>query len=135
MKVRKRAIASSTIALFSLVIGLVFFDVPEFSDTLEYSRGDVVNDSKITEVQETEKVYIPIHLPTPNPLKAIYMTSWVAGTLDWRDRMVKMIDETELNAIVIDIKDYSGKISFPMDSALILEVGSVEKRIGNIRDF
>ena len=135
MKVRKRAIASSTIALFSLVIGFVFFDVPEFSDTMEYSRGDVVHDSKITEVQETEKVYSPTHLSTPNPLKAIYMTSWVAGTLDWRDRMVKMIDETELNAIVIDIKDYSGKISFPMDDALILEVGSVEKRIGNIRDF
>ncbi len=136
MRVRSRAIAFSAVALFSLVIGLAVFDMPEFSDTKEYSRGEVASGDEPTKIiEELEKVYIPIHLSTPKPLKAIYMTSWVAGTKDWRDRMVKMIDETELNAVVIDIKDYSGKISFPMDDLLISEVGSVEKRIGDIRDF
>ncbi len=48
------------------------------------------------------------HLPTPKPLKAIYMTNWVAGTHDWRASLVKLINETEINAVVIDIKDYSG---------------------------
>lgn len=133
MRTHRRAIASSAVAAVSLVIGLVFFDAPEFSDTREYSRGDTAGSGESAET--AEKVYVPTHLPTPKPLKAIYMTSWVAGTKDWRDRMVTMIDETELNAIVIDIKDYSGKISFPMDDALVSEVGSVEKRIGDIRGF
>jgi hypothetical protein len=52
------------------------------------------------------------HLPTPEPLKAIYMTSCVASHHSWREELVNFIDTTELNAVVIDIKDYSGKISF-----------------------
>ncbi len=49
------------------------------------------------------------HLLTPEPLKAIYMTSWVAGTKSIREKLVKIIDDTELNALVIDIKDYTGQ--------------------------
>ena len=59
------------------------------------------------------------HLPTPEQLKAIYMTSCVAGTPAFRAELVRLIDETELNAVVIDIKDYSGYLSFvPKDEAL-----------------
>lgn len=53
------------------------------------------------------------HVPLPSPVKAIYMTSCVAGTTDFRNRLVRLIEETEVNAVVIDIKDYSGTISFP----------------------
>lgn len=53
------------------------------------------------------------HVPLPVPTKAIYMTSCVAGTTDFRNRLVTLIEETEINAVVIDIKDYSGTISFP----------------------
>ena len=46
------------------------------------------------------------------------MSACVAGTDDFRERLVKLIDETEINAVVIDIKDYSGTISFdPLDEA------------------
>src|SRR5688572_30671451 len=55
------------------------------------------------------------HLSTPDPVKAIYMTSCVAGTPYWRDSLKKLIEDTELNAVVIDIKDYSGRVSFPND--------------------
>lgn len=61
--------------------------------------------------QDTREVIS--HVPLPVPLKGIYMTSCVAGTTDFRDRLVSLIDETEINAVVIDIKDYSGTISFP----------------------
>lgn len=64
-------------------------------------------------------VPIVLHLPTPNPLKAIYMTSCVVGTPSFRAELVKLIGETELNSVVIDIKDYSGYISFvPKDEKL-----------------
>ncbi len=53
------------------------------------------------------------HVPLPTPLKSIYMTSCVVGTTDFRDRVVKVVDDTEINALVIDIKDFSGTISFP----------------------
>lgn len=56
------------------------------------------------------------HVPMPEQLRAIYMTSCVVGTIDFRNSLVKLIDETEVNAVVIDIKDFSGTISFPAQS-------------------
>jgi hypothetical protein len=52
------------------------------------------------------------HVPLPEPVKAIYMTSCVAGTPSFRDSVISLADTTEINAIVIDIKDFSGTISF-----------------------
>lgn len=52
------------------------------------------------------------HLETPDPLKALYMTACVAGTPSWRTSLQKLIEETELNAVVIDIKDSTGVVSF-----------------------
>lgn len=46
------------------------------------------------------------------PIKAIYMSSWVAGTPSVRSGLVKLVEETELNAIVIDVKDNTGELSW-----------------------
>ena len=53
------------------------------------------------------------HLETPVPVKAIYMSQCVVGTPSFRDDLVKLVEETELNAIMIDVKDFSGTIGFP----------------------
>src|SRR3989338_8912925 len=53
-----------------------------------------------------------VHLPAPKPQKTIYMTGCVAGLPSFRDELVKLAEETELNGIVIDIKDYTGMLSF-----------------------
>lgn len=52
------------------------------------------------------------HIKTPKHVKAVYMSSWVAGTPSIRAKMVKLIDETELNSIVIDVKDNTGLLSW-----------------------
>jgi hypothetical protein len=79
-------------------------------------------------------IEIPIvHLPTPEPLKALYMTSCVAATPSWRTSLKNLIEETELNAVVIDIKDYTGRVSFPNDfPKTIYTRGCV---ISDIKDF
>lgn|SRR3989338_1474237 len=65
---------------------------------------------------ELPEGFVPItHLPTPEPLKAIYMTSCVAGTPSWRESLKQLIETTELNAVVIDIKDATGRVSFQND--------------------
>lgn len=56
------------------------------------------------------------HQPLPDPVKAIYMTACVAGTPSLRTGLVELVEETEINSIVIDVKDYSGTISFPPES-------------------
>ncbi len=67
----------------------------------------------VSEIVKEEKA--SDHLKTPVPLRAIYMTACVAATKDWRARILKFINETEINAIVIDVKDYTGTISIPGD--------------------
>ncbi|HYF10368.1 MAG TPA: putative glycoside hydrolase [Candidatus Paceibacterota bacterium] len=59
------------------------------------------------------------HLPSPEPLKAIYMSQCVSGTPSIRNNLVKLVEDTELNAIIIDIRDFTGKISFPTDNPLL----------------
>jgi hypothetical protein len=61
------------------------------------------------------------------------MSSWVAGSEDFRNSLIKIIDQTELNAIVIDVKDSTGRVSYYTDDPDIQKIGSSEKRIPNIR--
>ena len=86
----------------------------------EYVKGDVnVAVAKSEEVKPKEEVKpvdtreVVKHVPLPKPAKIIYMTSCVAGTPSFRDKLVTLINETEINGVIIDIKDYSGTISFP----------------------
>ena len=53
-----------------------------------------------------------VHLETPEPMYAIYMSQCVVGTPSFRETLVELIDSTSLNAVVIDIKDFSGTIGF-----------------------
>lgn len=75
------------------------------------------------------------HLDTPKPLRAIYMSQCVVGTPSFRDSLVTLIDETELNAVVIDVKDYTGKIGFSTDNPVLQ--GSISDQCGarDMRDF
>lgn len=68
--------------------------------------------------KESEPEPVP-HLETPEPLKAVYMTSCVAGTPSLRQKLINLVKETELNAIVVDLKDYTGALSFnPQNESL-----------------
>ncbi len=86
---------------------------------------------------ETPKVpeFVVTHLPTPEPLKALYLTSWAAGTKSFRDHILKLTDETEINSLVIDIKDYSGRIAFPVINPVLIKIGSQELRIPDVKEF
>lgn len=104
-------------------VPLSFFDVK--------SEGTAHNTLPVTEhkavAEEPAENEVPVetidtrltvkHTPLPEAVKAIYMTSCVAGTPSFRTKLVELIRETEINSVVIDIKDYSGTISFPAASA------------------
>jgi len=51
------------------------------------------------------------HIPTPVPLKGAYMTSCIASGKNLRAPMLRLLEQTELNAVVIDIKDFTGMVS------------------------
>ncbi|HEY4510433.1 MAG TPA: putative glycoside hydrolase [Candidatus Paceibacterota bacterium] len=102
---------------------------------LTYMAGEQANLSGVGASANPPKPPPPKHIPTPEVVRGIYMTSWVASTIDWRNELVTLVNETELNSIVVDVKDYTGKISFSVSDPVLKNIGSSENRIRNIRDF
>jgi hypothetical protein len=93
--------------LFLLFVLSVTIMAPYMFKT-SYS-AEVAEGSEVMQLPGEETV---VHLETPEPMKAIYMTACVASTPSWRARLKAMIEETELNSVLIDIKDSTGTISF-----------------------
>lgn len=78
---------------------------------------------------------IPKQLPLVSPpqtIRGIYATSWSAGSSAKMKRLMELIDTTELNAIVIDIKDYSGYVAY-RTGVPEFEASGAEKDIRIIR--
>jgi len=82
-----------------------------------------------------EKPFVATHVSIPNQVKGIYMTACVAATPSFRDKLVKLIQETELNTVIIDVKDYSGTVSFDIEDPLILEKNAGGCRVSDMREF
>lgn len=127
---------------------VVYFVLPTFyTNGVEYERDQEISSHKVdgalvqaddeNTIENIETaVEVPItHVKTPEKVKALYMSSWVAGSENFRNSLVKIVDQTELNAVVIDIKDSTGRIGFDMNDPYIKEIGSVENRIKNIRSL
>ncbi|MEQ1500190.1 MAG: putative glycoside hydrolase [Parcubacteria group bacterium] len=110
----------------------LFFFLPQIL-TIHYvsdQKSNIVSSQK----NEVVKVFAPSYVLTPDSVKGIYMTSWVASVPQLRDKLIKIIDETELNTIVIDIKDYTGNIFFPISSTELNSFGSGNSRIKDLQE-
>jgi len=133
-----------TWALFSSVLGFLILGTIAgaytfFNEPLTYShteaaslKGVIETGKNLLKTEELKKVE---HIKTPEAVKAVYMSSWVAGTPSIRQRVIDLIDKTEVNAVVIDVKDYSGKISFTMDDPRVAKYSPFENRIKNIDEL
>jgi hypothetical protein len=88
-----------------------------------------------TPAEATSTTLVITHIKTPPSVKGIYMSSWVAGTPSFRDKLISQIDATELNAIVIDVKDSTGRISFAVSDPTLVAVGSATNRAPDIKEF
>ena len=70
--------------------------------------------------------------PPHRNAKGIYLTAYSAGLPKKMDAMIDLINATELNAVVIDIKDYSGKVLYDSDVPLVNELALEDDRIGDV---
>ena len=119
--------------LFLILSGLLFFIFLPKVLSEHYLFQDLA--LNISPQLLPEKVFIPSYVNTPKSVKGIYMTSWTASQSNLRDPLVKLIDDTELNTVVIDIKDYSGRIVFPVTNPELKTYGSEEVRIVDLENF
>lgn len=126
-----------------IILALVFFILPRFLP------ATFVNDLVINLASTTSKLVSPItgqsgsvivkkeitHIKTPESVKAIYMTACVAGTPSFRAKLLKLANDTEINSIMIDIKDYTGTVSFEINHPAFKDNAGTGCRVADMVDF
>lgn len=116
--VRKTALV--TILATLCVVGIFVFLAPQllkvsYDASVITTAAEFLEDGRVAKavpVPPADTRPVVAHVPLPSQVKAIYMTACVAGTVPFRNELIQLIAETEINSVVIDIKDYSGTISF-----------------------
>ncbi len=137
------------ILVFIIIGGIIYYIIPLVFSSIKYDNTKVI-DINNNELKDISKIISPqieiktepivaveqlpvTHIETPKVVKALYISSWVAGSPKFRDSVIKIIDETEINAIVIDVKDSTGRISFKINDPELIKIGAAENRISNVR--
>lgn len=119
-----------------LIGGAVFAGALVAAALVFTNRSWVVDVKNLTAIPAATPNPSPSPLPTrlPNPpteVKAIYFTSWSAGTPSKVEEAIRLIKHTELNAIVINIKEETGTIAFETANPLIESYHAEEVRIAD----
>ena len=123
-------IVSSGILAVILSLSVLYYGNTPDEAGLYYITG-----ATSTQAVLKKDAFVVTHIDTPEHVRAIYMTSWVAGTPRIRQKLVNLIEKTEVNAVVIDIKDFSGKIAFTIDDPVVSQFKPFERRITDIKEF
>ncbi|MEX1120275.1 MAG: putative glycoside hydrolase, partial [Candidatus Paceibacterota bacterium] len=135
--IRKYTHSTQVYSVGFLVVALfagAYFFIPQVAP-LSYSSENVLATPQDIEVVEHEARYTSAHLETPSAVKAIYMTQCVVGTPSFRDSLVELVEETEVNSIIIDIKDFTGSLVFRSEHPLLKDNGGKGCRARDIREF
>ena len=129
--IRITTVVFSLVIFCVVVIALIYiFDGGRFSYSREESipiMADVASSSL-----PAEPVFVVTHLSTPNMVKAIYLTAPAMSNQTIRERIFSYLDDTDINSVVIDVKDYSGRVSFLTDNPEISTIGSPHNMIPDI---
>ena len=97
--------------------------------------GDSVSGQAQDEYAADEIFITTLPERTPVKVKGIYVSAYVAGTKARMDELIQLLDETELNAVVIDVKDDNGRVTFAMDSPQAQAIGACENYIPDIEEL
>lgn len=97
------------------------------SSNSEAASGESVSDNSAAEVAPKSKV-------APVKVKGIYVSGPVAGT-DRMDELIALVEETELNTLVIDIKNDEGRVTYKMQSDRVLEIDAGVRYIPDIEEL
>jgi hypothetical protein len=89
------------------------------------------------EVESTDEVALEPALrprfPRPAHIRGLYANAWASGSTRRMEELIDIARQTEINSIVIDIKDATGFISHHTDVPLAHEIGATrEVRISDL---
>ena len=125
------------------ILVVVFSLYPKRPVSYDTSSGSLLSNISTSSVVSVVPVpvepvkpdFVVTHIPTPDAVRGIYYTNWSVGTPSFRKSMINLLSSTTLNAVVIDVKDYSGRVGFNMDENEVSDMGSVQDRVPDIKEL
>lgn len=93
------------------------------------ASGTATTGTESTTSSETTAAPTPTPEPTPEPklqVRAVYVSGPMAGVQI--DHFIELCDQTELNALVIDVKE-NGVVNYASDVPLVKEIGAFKKNM------
>lgn len=119
-------------------------NVDEETQTIQdmSESGDEQTTAGISEIMEGETQNIgetgqeseEVLTRQPQKVKGIFVTGPMAGS-QYMDDLIALIDETELNTMVIDVKNDDGRITYRMDLEQAVNMGACINYIPHIEEF
>jgi len=127
------------LAIFFILIGatglFLFLQKKRVIEITDPNASSTITSSD--EMKNPDEDDIP-QKPLANPptvIKAVYFTGWSAGIEDRVNYLTELIKTTELNAAVIDIKDYSGYVLYDIKLPEVEKYKAKEIRISKINSL
>lgn len=126
---RKIGIAIWVLAVFACFCGC---GKKNQADSYEQTLSEDVQNEEIGEeaietnrdkVEDLEQVKEELEVVARPKVKGIFVTGPMAGTSNM-EQLIELVDETELNAIVMDIKNDEGRITYDMQIPAVQEIGA-----------
>lgn len=133
-----------TWALLMMTLGGVGIQQNQHDAKVEIALKSAMN-PPIVEQQNVNLKPTPVPSATPNAdtvlhvdpqpdapkVKGIYVTAYSAGG-ERMEKLLSLLDQTELNSMVIDIKDDAGYITYKTDNAELQQMGEPKNFISDI---
>ena len=126
------------IIIVLLFVGVVLAEKSDTKQALQnYAdaqtpAGDMAAPQTIDPIPLAEPQPVMTHIATPTNVRALYMSAWVASTPSMRQKIVDLVDSSKINAVVIDIKDATGRVSFLVNDPVISDTGSPKDLIKDV---
>lgn len=92
-----------------------------------------ISEALITPIQTT--LPTPRSKPARQTVKAVYLTAYSAGSPKKLAEIIDLINRTELNGVIIDIKDYSGLVLYDTKVPLVVEKKLKDNRLPRLESI
>lgn len=145
---KKKKRIAYTIAFWTIIIVFIVFLLYKFcsnktiqtfhseeihTNSDEFVSGEyiIIGDSN---KQEEPLSFVEANSIDYNTIKAVYSSGWVAGGTANRKAMIDSIKDYGFNAVVLDIKDENGHLSYNSSVQIAKDIGSSKNMIKNINE-
>jgi hypothetical protein len=122
------------VALLCVIFITVFYLINQKNEILAQGNFWKINKPFDITIQEKVKI-IKREKPLEREIRGVYLTSNTAGLNKSMDNLIAAIKKSSINAFVIDIKDYSGKIAYDSQIELVNQLQTDKNVIKNLPEL